>query len=133
MAGLLTGVAWYRRSEWPLLASLAADPDVLAKTYDEWLLMAEATYARLQQEGYIVEKVEVPLADLLVWCAAQGRALNESARSAFVADTLRRRDQAQSSPGPSSQAAPEKPPSSPESPLSGPDAPGDAPSDPKTP
>jgi hypothetical protein len=92
MAGILTGVAWYRRHEWPLLRSLAVDADTLAETYDEWLLIAEQTYVRMQAEGYVVEKVDVPLHDLVKWCAAHGRALDEAARSAFVADKLRARD-----------------------------------------
>lgn len=105
MAGVLTGVAWYRRSEWPLLLSLAADPEALATTYDEWLVVAEQTYARLRQEGYLVEKVEVELAEMLGWCAVHNRSFDESARSAFVADKLRRREESVgntegSAPGP---------------------------------
>lgn len=92
MAGILTGVAWYRRNEWPLLRSLAVDSEILAETYDEWLLIAEQTYVRMQAEGYLVEKVDVPLQDLVKWCAAHGRPLDEAARSGYVADKLRTRD-----------------------------------------
>ncbi|MGC8991285.1 MAG: hypothetical protein ACP5MD_14310 [Verrucomicrobiia bacterium] len=92
MAGILTGVAWYRRHEWPLLRSLAVDAEALAETYDEWLLIAERTYVRMQAEGYVVEKVDVPLQDLVKWCAAHNRPLDEAARSAYVADKLRARD-----------------------------------------
>ncbi len=92
MAGILTGIAWYRRQEWPLLRSLAEDAETLAVTYDEWLLVAEQTYARMQAEGYMVEKVDVPLQDLVQWCAAHGRPLDEAARSSYVAHKLRDRD-----------------------------------------
>lgn len=92
MAGVLTGIAWYDRSEWPLLRSLAADPEMLAETYDEWLLGAEQTYARLTAQGYAVEKVEVKLKDLLAWCNSQGRPLDEFARSGFVEAKLRSLD-----------------------------------------
>ena len=125
MAGVLTGVAWYRKSEWPLLASLATDPEVLPKTYEEWRMLAEQTYARLEHEGYRVEKVEVRLADLIAWCAEHGRPMDESARSAFVADTLRRLDQARARTAPGASAAAEKA-------STGAAAPGDVRSEPTT-
>lgn len=68
------------------------DSETLAETYDEWLLIAEQTYARMKAEGYVVERVDVPLRDLVKWCASQGRPLDKAARSAYVADKLRARD-----------------------------------------
>ncbi len=92
MAGILTGIAWYERHEWPLLHSLAADPEALEPTYEEWRVAAEQTEAFLQEKGYKVERVPARVAELVKWCSAQGRPLDESARSLFVAETLRLRD-----------------------------------------
>ena len=93
MPAILTGIAWYVRAEWPLLLGISTDGDSLERTYEEWHVIAERAYARLQEEGLAVEKVEVRVVELLAWCAEQGRPVDESARAAFVSDKLRRRDE----------------------------------------
>ena len=37
----MIAVAWYRRDQWERLRELAADPEKLEPTYDEWLEMAQ--------------------------------------------------------------------------------------------
>ncbi|MCX8108445.1 MAG: hypothetical protein N3G20_06540 [Verrucomicrobiae bacterium] len=94
MAGVITGIAWYRRPEWPLLRGLAVDSEMLPHSYDEWLLVAQQTLDRLVAEGQVVRKVDVSLAELVQWCSSQGRPLDEPARSAFVEAKLRDLDRA---------------------------------------
>lgn len=113
MPGVLTGLAWYRRDEWPLLASLAADPERFEPTYDQWLVVAQRSYLNLEHQGASVVKVDVALADLVAWCHEQGRELNEDARSAFVAHRLRDSEAANNShaapasdPGPPQTSTP---------------------------
>ena len=38
--GPITGLAWYRREQWPSLREKAADPEDLEETYEEWLKIA---------------------------------------------------------------------------------------------
>jgi hypothetical protein len=92
MPGILTGIAWYQRSEWPLLLSLSTDGDTLERTYDEWRVAAEAMFDQMEERDMAVEKVQVRMAELAAWCAAQGRPLDESARADYVAELLRRRE-----------------------------------------
>ena len=92
MPGVLTGIAWYQRPEWPLLLAFSTDAAGLERTYDQWRAVAEDTYARMQREGSEVERIEVRVAELVVWCAEKGRPLDESARAEFVANKLRQRE-----------------------------------------
>ncbi len=88
------GIAWYSREDWPKLKALAADPGIIEETYDEWLQVAERIRRQLRAQGLEPERVEVKVDALLEWCREEGRPLDAAARSAFVAELLRRRDQA---------------------------------------
>lgn len=92
MAAIVTGLAWYRRPEWPLLRSFSVDADDLESTYDEWLATAERCYRQLQAQGSAVERVDVPIGELFAWCTRQQRPLDETARAEFVAVKLREKD-----------------------------------------
>lgn len=89
MAAVKTGIAWYRREDWPLLLSLSTDGGFLERTYDEWLAAAEKTYRDLKVRGADVEKVEVTVAELVAWCRRKQRPMDETARSTFLAAKLR--------------------------------------------
>jgi hypothetical protein len=87
------GVAWYAEPEWQTLRAVAADPETLEPTYDEWLKVFENGLRDLAAAGVVAERVEVRVAHLRAWCQAQRRPLDGAARAAFAAELLHRRHQ----------------------------------------
>ena len=76
-----------------LLRSLASDADILEQTHAAWESLAEKTIKDLAREGLLARKVDVDVNDLRVWCAAQQRPLDASARAAYA--TVRLRDESE--------------------------------------
>jgi hypothetical protein len=85
---VVPGVAWYRREQWATLRALAADPEVLEPTYDEWLHVAEQALTTLRQAGIEPRRVDVDVLALKRWCEVQGLALDQRARSEYAAHLL---------------------------------------------
>jgi hypothetical protein len=85
----ITGVAWYRPEQWPRLLELSVDQDNLEDTFEEWLRIAEKTFADLKKLGLNIVKVDVDVEELANWCAAEGFPLDSSARSRFVREKVR--------------------------------------------
>ena len=71
---------------------MAADPDILERTYDEWIEMATASLAKMRAAGLFPQKVEIKVDDLEYWCRERGRPIDASARAAFTAECLRLRN-----------------------------------------
>jgi len=86
MKKVVVQIAWYRRDEWPLLRSLAADSDKLENTYDEWLTVAEKTLSQLKSTGVKAAKVDVGVNELAQWCQRHGRVLDGGARAEFATE-----------------------------------------------
>jgi len=86
------GVAWYRRSQWERLRSLASDVDKIASTYDEWLAKAEASFRDITALGHRVRRVDVDVEMLWAWCCANGRKLDGPARAEYVAGRTQQLD-----------------------------------------
>jgi hypothetical protein len=91
-AHLRLGVAWWRPEQWARLRDIAADPDALEETYEEWLAMATKELARLAEHGIVLSKVDVDVEELLAWCNEQGRAVDGAARAAFAGAKLHERE-----------------------------------------
>jgi predicted transcriptional regulator len=87
-ATLAIGVAWYQPDQWKQLCDVSVDRDELEDTYEEWVRDAERFIKRLRQEGFQVVKVEITIADLLLWCESQKIAVNSQARSKYAAFQL---------------------------------------------
>jgi hypothetical protein len=83
------GAAWYTREGWEQIRALAADPDLLENSYDEWLAMFGRTLSDLNAQGLFPEKVQVDPEKLVSWCKKGNRPIDAAARSEFVARTLR--------------------------------------------
>jgi len=86
---VVIGFAWYRRDQWPLLRSVAADYDKLEETYDEWAAVVDKTVADLRCKGVRAKKVDIDVDELLTWCKQNGCRLDGQARGAFVSEKLR--------------------------------------------
>ena len=85
-----SGVAWYDRDQWQHLRQVAADPEVLEESYDDWVAMAEKAIRELEASGMIIERVPVDTTDLVAWCSEQNRPIDGSARAEFAARQLRK-------------------------------------------
>jgi len=83
------GFAWYRREQWELLRSLAADCDKLEETYDQWLTFATKTVENLRCQGIRAEKVDIDVHELSAWCNSHGCQLDADARAAYVSEKLK--------------------------------------------
>lgn len=85
----VSGVAWYRREQWALLKSVAADAGDLEDSYDEWLEFAERYLKDVWDTGIDIFKVEVDVDELVRWCQEQNRPVDGAARSEFVTAKLK--------------------------------------------
>jgi hypothetical protein len=88
---VVAGIAWFRSDQWQLLRSLAFDADILEQTHAAWESLDEKTIKDLARTGLVARKVDVDVNDLRVWCTAQQRPLDASARAAYA--TVRLRDE----------------------------------------
>ncbi len=92
---MISGIAWYKREQWDRLRQISADVDTLERTFDEWEKGASNLLRALERAGQRVSQVMVDVDELVAWCAARGRSVDGSARSEFVASTLRSRGEHQ--------------------------------------
>jgi hypothetical protein len=81
---VMTGVAWYRRNQWARLREVAVDADVLEETYDQWHALAEKAMSDMRAHGIDAHPVDIDVEELLLWCRAEARQLDQSARAAFA-------------------------------------------------
>ncbi len=86
-------VAWYRRDQWDQLRAVAADPESLEGSYDEWLVAITHGLDELVDNGVKVQPIEVDIDALVAWCAADARAIDGSARAEFAAHEAARRSE----------------------------------------
>ncbi len=79
------GVAWYRPDQWEIMRNVAVDRDKLEDTYTEWLADVERLVKQLEQQGLRVIKVDIEVADLMLWCESQQIPIDGKARSNYAA------------------------------------------------
>jgi hypothetical protein len=87
----VVGCAWYRAGEWERLREIAADPEKLEQTYEEWVETAERALRGMREAGMRVEKVDVDVEELLAWCERRELAVDAGARAHYAAEALRQR------------------------------------------
>jgi len=90
---MVVGVAWYSRDEWPRVRAIAADPETLEASYDDWLKAFTESRAALRHAGIVAEDVPVIADELKAWCAREGRPIDGDARAGYAAEQLRRKHQ----------------------------------------
>jgi hypothetical protein len=89
-AGVRTGAAWYSEADWRRVREIAADPEWLEATYDDWCRMFERSLEELAQHGLAVERVAVRADELESWCQQRNRVIDAAARSEFACELLAR-------------------------------------------
>jgi hypothetical protein len=87
------GVGWYRPEQWALLLAKSVDRDQLESTHAEWLAQAETSLDRIRAAGQNPVKIDIDVEDMIAWCAKQGIPMDGDARSQYIADQTRLRDQ----------------------------------------
>ncbi len=85
-----SGVAWYDREQWERLRQVAADPERLEDSYEDWVAMAERAIRDIEATGLLIERVPVDTEELVAWCNERGRPIDGEARAEFAAQELRR-------------------------------------------
>jgi hypothetical protein len=83
-AAVVTGIAWYRRDQWPRLREVAADPEILEETYDGWLMLAEDAMRKLARKGIKPQPLDIDVEELVSWCREKHRPIDQGARAAFA-------------------------------------------------
>lgn len=81
---MVTGVAWYRREQWTILKSVSVDSDELEHNYENWLRTATRNFKKMEASGLNVEKIDVDVMELIVWCASSNKTIDAAARIEFV-------------------------------------------------
>ncbi len=89
-----TGLAWYRREDYPRILAMMTDADLLPGTWEEWRTKANATERYLQKRGPVVRAYIDP-DKFLEWCATEGFQPNAKARTLFASETAHRAYQAE--------------------------------------
>jgi hypothetical protein len=89
--GVVVGIAWYRPEQWAQLREVASDRAQLDDTYAAWKANAQASLQQLADGGVTVEKVDIDVQELCVWCALQRRPVDGAARSEYAAEQVQKR------------------------------------------
>lgn len=87
------GVGWYRPEQWALLLAESVDRDELESTHAEWLASAEPSLKTIQATGQRPIKIDVDVEEMIAWCSGKGMPLDGNARSQFIAEKTRQKDQ----------------------------------------
>jgi hypothetical protein len=82
-------IAWYREEDWAKWR--AACPD-FAPDYGQWLIRANAGFAKVQRDGYFPEKVMLDLDEFLEWSKSNGGKIDGNARSRYAVHVLSTRE-----------------------------------------
>ncbi|GAB1429781.1 hypothetical protein MASR2M18_06130 [Ignavibacteria bacterium] len=78
------GITWLTREEWQKMRAIAADPDTLSSSYEDWMMMVWRIAKDLEQEGNRVKKIPVDTGIFAEWCGHNNRLPNNAARSEYV-------------------------------------------------
>jgi hypothetical protein len=87
------GLAWYRREQWQRIRDISDDADDMHDSYEDWLSSAEQRFKEIKATGMNIQKVDIDSEQLILWCNMRGKAVDGKARSDYVSEKLRERDQ----------------------------------------
>lgn len=85
---VVIGVAWYELEQWEKLRLVAADPNLLEETYEEWVAMAENSLLKMTTTRVTLTRIFINTDKLVKWCEEQSVPINSSARARYAAMKL---------------------------------------------
>lgn len=83
------GVIWYRREDYDQLKGMFPDGDVLPDNFDEWLKIANNTFAELTQRGFLLLKAMIDPLTFPEWCRAHQEKMDANGRTRYAAEYSR--------------------------------------------
>lgn len=86
----VAGVAWYSSTQWQQLREVAADPERLENTYQEWLAVADQAWKKIEASGIALVKVPVVVSELTDWCRERDIPIDGKARAQYVVEVIKR-------------------------------------------
>ena len=86
----VAGVAWYSSTQWQQLREVAADPERLESTYQEWLAVADQAWKKIEASGIALVKVTVDVSELIAWCGERDIPIDGKARAQYVVELMKR-------------------------------------------
>jgi hypothetical protein len=91
-AGLpvIIGIAWYDAGQWAKLKQVAADPEFMDSTYEDWHRGAEDMERKLHQLGTTARRVPIDVDALVAWCRTQHKAVDANSRVEYVNEIMRK-------------------------------------------
>lgn len=81
-----TGLAWYRRQDYPRILQIMADAELLPPTFDKWQGKAEKLEREIARKGGKPVRVQIDPDKFVAWCTAHGHDVDAAGRRAFAAD-----------------------------------------------
>jgi hypothetical protein len=85
-----TGIAWYRREDYPRILAMMTDGHVLPKTWEEWRTKANATERQMRKRGMSVVRSFIDPDKFLEWCVKHGLDPDAKARMQFASEIAHR-------------------------------------------
>lgn len=85
-----TGIAWYRRQDYPRILRVMDDAEVLPPTWEKWHYRADRLERDLKRRSAVTLRAVIDPDDFPAWCAAQGLNVDAHARNAFAAEMAAR-------------------------------------------
>ncbi len=82
----VVGVGWYKEDQWDLLRENSEDRDELEDTYSEWVAHASDSVKQISKFGYVVEKIDIDVNELIEWCNKEKCVMNGESRSLFISE-----------------------------------------------
>jgi hypothetical protein len=90
-AGLpvIIGIAWYDAVQWAKLKQVAADPEFMDATHEDWRRGAEDLERKLRRLGTTARRVPIDVDALARWCRTQRKAVDANSRVEYVNEIMR--------------------------------------------
>jgi len=82
----IIGIAWFDKNDWEEWKKISEDK--LEDKYEDWVIEALLTKAKLEEQGYTVKQVNMTPSNFIKWCKKNNKKLDPSSRSQYVSELL---------------------------------------------